>query len=264
MKLTGSQLQTLQSALLSAYGSPAPLAQMVRTELEQNLHAIAGGENLSEIVFSLITWAERTGNLPQLVEGATAANPGNIPLRNWSETNQVLLSNLYTTGETVMADANKPWWEQLPNVSNSIAGLDLSEVKGSVIVANVGPGSRNVAIGENITQIVTETLGEPQADDRARIEAQMAQLVERVNLAALEPRTAGKAEARLEDLETELTRQDEKPDASQIIRIGDWLLENVPEISHALGELFGIPAVGRVLAKAGGAAVEWARKTFES
>ena len=264
VKLTGSQLQELQSALLSAYGSPSPLAQMVRIQLDQNLNTIVGGDNLGEIVFNLITWAERMGKLQQLVEGAAEANPGNASLQNWIEANRELLSQLATTGDSAITEPTKPWWDQLPSVTNSIAGLDLSGVQGDVIVANVGAGARNVAIGKNITQIVQETLGQPTADDRALIQAEFGKLLEALNQGDVDPRRAGKAEARLEDLQDELTKtEDEEPDGEQITKIGDWLLENAPEITQALTELFGMPAVGRLLAKAGGAAVEWARHAFE-
>ncbi|MEZ4714187.1 MAG: effector-associated domain EAD1-containing protein [Caldilineaceae bacterium] len=261
MKLTGHQIQTLQSTLLSAYGSPAALAQMVRIYLDQNLNTVAGGDNLGEIVFNLIAWAERSGNLLRLAEGAAEANPGNAAVQNWLEENRELLAKLDADVGVEMSKVDKPWWEQIDGVSNMIAGLDLSNVKGNVVIGNVGSGSRNVAIGEGITQIITEVLGEAQPDDRAQIDARFAQIVAALNQSAVEPRTAGKAEARLEDLQSELTQAD-KPDADEITKMGDWLLENVPQITQALSELFGMPAVGRVLAKAGGAAVEWTRQKF--
>ena len=49
----------------------------------------------------------------------------------------------------------------------------------------------------------------------------------------------------------------ETPSATTITRLGDWLLDNVPELTQALTELFGLPTVAKVLGKAGDAAVQW-------
>jgi hypothetical protein len=80
MKLSGPQFQQLQHALLSAYPTANMLAQMVRIYLEENLHIVAGGADLNELVFNLIRWAEAGGRLTALVEGAHAANSGNPAL----------------------------------------------------------------------------------------------------------------------------------------------------------------------------------------
>ncbi len=80
MKLTGSQVQQLHDALLSAYPTHGALAQMVRFVLDENLNVIAGSGNLSETTFNLITWAEAHGCLPGLLAGAQAQNPDNAEL----------------------------------------------------------------------------------------------------------------------------------------------------------------------------------------
>jgi len=163
--------------------------------------------------------------------------------------------------ETVTDNAQQPWWEQ---VSGSVGGIDTDHTEGDVIIANVGAGARNVAVGKNITQQIIETLGEPTPQDRALIEQRFEQLFAMLDGAQIAPRTAGRAEAELERLQEELskTAEGETPDADTITRIGDWLLENVPELAAALAELFGMAAVGRGLAKAGVAAVKWARERF--
>jgi len=51
---------------------------------------------------------------------------------------------------------------------------------------------------------------------------------------------------------------------STIIKMGDWLLDNLPAIGEALGSLFALPAIGRVVGKAGEAAVRWVTQRFES
>lgn len=83
MALRGAQILQFQEALLSAYDAPG-LAQMVRIRLDEDLAAIAGGTNLSEVVFNLILWAERTGHTEELVVGASASNPQNALLKTFA------------------------------------------------------------------------------------------------------------------------------------------------------------------------------------
>ncbi len=83
MPLRGAQIMQFQEALLSAYDGPA-LAQMVRIRLDEDLPAIAGGTNLREVVFNLILWAERTGRSEELVVGASASNPQNALLKEFT------------------------------------------------------------------------------------------------------------------------------------------------------------------------------------
>jgi hypothetical protein len=45
-------------------------------QLEEHLDLIAGGGNLSQVVFNLIAWAERTA----LIAKAQSSNPGNARL----------------------------------------------------------------------------------------------------------------------------------------------------------------------------------------
>ncbi|MBK8047898.1 MAG: hypothetical protein IPK16_12650 [Anaerolineales bacterium] len=63
-------------ALLDAFDLPS-LCQLVRTKLDEDLYKIAGGKNNREIVFSLLSWAERHRRLADLVRAAAAANPRN-------------------------------------------------------------------------------------------------------------------------------------------------------------------------------------------
>ena len=95
MALRGAQIMQFQEALLSAYDGPG-LAQMVRIRLDEDLAAVAGGANLSEMVFNLILWAERTGRTDELVVGASASNPQNALLKTF--TSQYLASGGGQTG----------------------------------------------------------------------------------------------------------------------------------------------------------------------
>lgn len=80
MKLTGRQIRRIQDALLDGYSSRDELRMMVRVELNENLDAIADGENLRVLVFNLLSWAEQTDQVDELVQGALNQNPGNAAL----------------------------------------------------------------------------------------------------------------------------------------------------------------------------------------
>lgn len=80
-KLSGRQVQEISDAILNAYGSVAALRMMVRIELDEILDEIAGGESLRVVTFNLITWAERSGRVEDLIRGAAHYNPGNQALR---------------------------------------------------------------------------------------------------------------------------------------------------------------------------------------
>jgi hypothetical protein len=69
-KLDSEQVLQLKQALLSAFPSPAKLKEMVRLGLDQNLDAIATGENLSEVVLKLIENAEASGKVKELLTAA--------------------------------------------------------------------------------------------------------------------------------------------------------------------------------------------------
>jgi len=85
MKLTGQQYQQLTDALLDAFPSPAKLAEMLRFRLEKNIHTLALGDDLMEIVFKLIRAAEAEGWIMQLLVAARESNPGNPALLAFSQ-----------------------------------------------------------------------------------------------------------------------------------------------------------------------------------
>ena len=95
--LSGQQIGQVQEALLSGFRSHDELAMMVQLELNKNLNAIAGGENLSVVVFKLVMWAESEGRTHDLIEGAQARKGGNPEIQqlaraaaSWSESTQAL------------------------------------------------------------------------------------------------------------------------------------------------------------------------------
>ncbi len=85
MKLTGPQVKQLRDALLSAFPAYAPLEEMVRIGLNENLSAVAGEGILRDVVFALIRWAEAQGRITELVVAASEENPGNAALKEVSQ-----------------------------------------------------------------------------------------------------------------------------------------------------------------------------------
>ncbi|QKQ77500.1 effector-associated domain EAD1-containing protein [Nostoc sp. TCL240-02] len=86
MNLSGSELRRIVNAILSAYPTQADLAMMVQFELEENVDAIAGGGNLTQLVFNLVTkWAIPRGKISRLIIAAYETNPGNPELKEFYE-----------------------------------------------------------------------------------------------------------------------------------------------------------------------------------
>ena len=85
MELTGDQLKQFQQGLLSALPSKAKLAQMVSFQLDGNLDAIAGGNNLSDITFNLLKHHQAQGTLAQLLTAALTENSTNPKLQVFAQ-----------------------------------------------------------------------------------------------------------------------------------------------------------------------------------
>jgi hypothetical protein len=164
---------------------------------------------------------------------------------------------------TMHEDRAHTWWDQLPE---TIGDFSAGDIQGDVIIASVGAGAHNVAIGKNITQLVYDTLGEPAADDHKMIEEELTRT--RSSLASLTEgmgsSTAAMAQGIFAQIEAELlkTGEDEKPNAAVLTQMGDLLLNSIPPMAEVLAGLFATPAVGRVVGKAGEAAVKWVRGRF--
>jgi len=82
---------------------------MVRIELNQQLDAVAQGDNQTVIVYQLITWAERTGNVRALIEGAATQNEGNPLVARLA-----IDSRSWALGVSVAPVAPPPAWPQAP------------------------------------------------------------------------------------------------------------------------------------------------------
>jgi hypothetical protein len=81
MRLSGQQRRILQEALIGAFPYKSSLKQMLSFGLDKNLDAIAGGNNLQDIVFTVIEAAEAQGWVEDLVRAAREQNPGNPALK---------------------------------------------------------------------------------------------------------------------------------------------------------------------------------------
>ncbi len=77
--LTGKQIERFCDALVAAFDR-SELEQLTRIDLEQNLEAIAGSGKLSVVVFELVTWAQRTGRVGDLLTAAQRRRPTNTAL----------------------------------------------------------------------------------------------------------------------------------------------------------------------------------------
>ncbi len=86
MNLSSAELKKLVNAIISAYPTQEDLAMMVQFELGENLEAIAGGGNLTQLVFNLVTkWSIPRGKISPLIIAAYETNPGNPELKQFYE-----------------------------------------------------------------------------------------------------------------------------------------------------------------------------------
>lgn len=100
MKLSGEDLKKLVNAIVSAYPTQDDLAMMVQFELEENLDAIAGGGNLKQLVFNLVTkWAIPRGKIYRLIIAAYQTNPDNPELQEFYES--VVLKKRFIVNPTL-------------------------------------------------------------------------------------------------------------------------------------------------------------------
>jgi hypothetical protein len=163
----------------------------------------------------------------------------------------------------------RAWWQQLGEAGAALAGLDAPDAigaAGDVIIGVVGAGASNVAVGKNISQQIYEVVGPPTPDDKQIVAQHFAALDAALTAqpGALDAAKLQMAQGYLTLLRGELSKTDanETPSASTITLVGNWLLDNVPQLLEALTSLFATPAVGRVIGKAGEAAVTWVKQRF--
>lgn len=136
-------------ALIDGYDR-AGLRRMVRLGLDVSLDEITSGATDSDAVFDVIEWAERSDKVPDLIAAAVESNEHNEALRQLKQDSSTWFA---AEGATKPVEANPATGASpapAPNVPQYNAG-------GDVIVANIGDGSQNVAVGKNIRQVTDET-----------------------------------------------------------------------------------------------------------
>lgn len=85
MKLDGTQLRQLQTALMRAFRNQKTLRQELALRLDIRLEEIVTGQSYVDIVYEVIDWMESRGRLDELIEAAREHNPGNPELQDFYE-----------------------------------------------------------------------------------------------------------------------------------------------------------------------------------
>lgn len=80
--LSGPQLEAIQKALLSAYSRRSALEQMLLFKMNERLNQIAGSGNMTDVMMSVIDWAEKEGRAEELFRMALEGVPGNPALQS--------------------------------------------------------------------------------------------------------------------------------------------------------------------------------------
>jgi hypothetical protein len=83
--LSDSERQQFHQALISAFPPQGALSQMVNLRFDQDLTEIAGTGTLDEVVADLITWAEASRKVEDLIRKARAQNPTDPLLNAFAE-----------------------------------------------------------------------------------------------------------------------------------------------------------------------------------
>jgi hypothetical protein len=86
-KLDGNHFREIRVALESAFTSEANLKQLVRENLNETLQTVAKGENIRELISSLIEWAESTCRVGELVIAAAYERYDNPNIQSFIENN---------------------------------------------------------------------------------------------------------------------------------------------------------------------------------
>ena len=77
--LTGKQIERFCDALIAAFDR-SELEQLTRIDLEEDLEAIVGSGKRNVVVFELVTWAQRTGRVGDLLTAAQRRRPTHAAL----------------------------------------------------------------------------------------------------------------------------------------------------------------------------------------
>ena len=159
------------------------------------------------------------------------------------------------------------------NISGDTVGRDKNvygdEIRGDKVrgdkieghVGDVGSGAQ-VAVGKQIQQTITYGLTELTAVERAEIEHLLTELKNQLSSLDIPQHKKLVSQEFVAQLEKELTKTDEPPDASTIKVAGNWLLDNVSALAGTLASLFVNPIIGKVVEAAGDIAATWVKERF--
>ncbi len=84
MELPGFLIKELRQALIDAFPSKDKLKILIReSDLKINIEEIVFGENLNDVIFTLIEWAENRNKLDILIQAASEENTDNAKLKTF-------------------------------------------------------------------------------------------------------------------------------------------------------------------------------------
>jgi len=205
------------------------------------------GDGKASKARELVAFMERRDRIPELIAECEKQRP-NV---EW---------NLSSNGNGGAASSGS----RAHTVRDAAGSIQLPDhVAGDVIIAQIGAGAENVAVGKNVAQSIGAL---DRLDDKQVIEQKLAEVT------AAFDKVRGQVDAtvvavadfqiRLLRGELEKTAMGQVPSANVITQVGGWLLDNVPQIKPALANLFVASAVSRVVTRAGGSAVDWVKAKF--
>jgi hypothetical protein len=171
-QLSGEDLQDLHGALLEAFPTLDSLAQLLTFHLGANLQTIAGGSNLSDATFKVLTWSEATGRTRALIAGAREENPGNERLATVAARLLPILDAPHLM-DTI------PWWRRLAaRRANLLFGT------GWILVLTLGVASTVVRLPASLTLDVEARVVTMKLDGRDDRDATLISGVRLASIAA--------------------------------------------------------------------------------
>ena len=158
--------------------------------------------------------------------------------------------------KAIMSEADSGVSSQADERGDRVGG---DKIEGHV--SGVGAGGQ-VAIGKQISQVITQAPVELTAAERAEVERLLTELKNQLASLDIPENKKLVGQEFVGQLEQELTKTEEPPDASTIKVAGNWLLKNIPALAGTIASVFANPVVGKLVEAAGDIAAEWVKKCF--
>lgn len=100
MKLSGSEFKELRKALTDAFPSKASLKRLIKeSDIGIDVEKIVFSENLNDVVYEIIGWAESQNKLNILINAAYEENPENPKLKAFIEKLTLNNPNMSTSSD---------------------------------------------------------------------------------------------------------------------------------------------------------------------